>query len=71
MSYEKISLFFIFAFDLETCNVKDQLYCEADAAGVYHLSRLYECFNKDLTEKDLEFEQKMVMELIVKTIFQY
>ena len=50
----------VFAFDLETCNVKNQLYCEAYAAGVYHLNRLYECFNGDLTEKELEMEREKI-----------
>ena len=53
-------MFVVFAFDLETCNVKNQLYCETYAAGVYHLNRLYECFNGDLTEKELQIERENV-----------
>ena len=60
ISYEKTCLFAVFAFDLETCNVENQLYCEAYAAGVYHLNRLYECFNGDLTEKELQIERENV-----------
>ena len=53
-------MFAVFAFDLETCIVENQLYCEAYAAGVYHLNRLFECFNGDLTEKKLEIERQNV-----------
>ena len=53
-------MFAVFAFDLETCNIENQLYCEAYAAGVYHLNRLYECFKGDLTEKELEIERENV-----------
>ena len=35
----------VFAFDLETCNLEIQPFCESYAAGVYHLKRLYECLN--------------------------
>ena len=53
-------MFAVFAFDLETCNVKNQLIFEAYAAGVYQLNRLYECFNGDLTEKELQNERENV-----------
>ena len=53
-------MFAVFAFDLETCNVEIQLYCEAYAAGIYHLNRLFERFNGDLTEKELEIERENV-----------
>ena len=33
------------------------IYCEAYAAGVYHLNCFYECFNGDITEKELEIER--------------
>ena len=49
-----------FAFDLETTNVENQHYCEPDAAGVSHLNRLYECFNGDATETELQIERKHV-----------
>ena len=60
ISYEKDCMFAVLAFDLETCNVENQLYCEAYAAGVYHLKRLYESFNGDLTEKELQIERENV-----------
>ena len=53
-------MFAVFAFDLETCNVKSQLFCEAYAAGVYHLNCSYECFNGDLTEKEIQIEREKV-----------
>ena len=58
ISYEKNCIIAVFAFDLETCNVENQLYCETYGAGVYHLNRLQECLNGDLTEKELEIERK-------------
>ena len=60
ISYEKNCMFALFAFDLETCNVENQLYCEPYGAGVYHFNRSCECFNGDLTEKELQIEQKNV-----------
>ena len=60
ISYEKNCIFAVFAFDLETCNLKNQPYCEEYAASVYHLNRLYECFNGDLTEKELKIERENV-----------
>ena len=50
----------VLAFDLETYNVGKQLYCEPYAAGVYHLNRLYECFNGDLTDEELKLERENV-----------
>ena len=50
----------MFGFDLETCNVDNQIYCEAFAASVYHLSRLNERFKGDLTEKEIEIERQHV-----------
>ena len=49
-------MYAVFAFDFETCNVENQLCCDAYAAGVYHLNHLFECFNGDLTENDLGIE---------------
>ena len=53
-------MFVVFAFGLETCNVENQLYCEAYEAGVYHLTCLIECLNRGLTENQLEIERKNV-----------
>ena len=53
-------MFAVFAFDLEKCNVENQLYCEAYSAGVYHTNCLYDCFNGDLTEKELLIERENV-----------
>ena len=58
ISNDKNCVFAVFAFDLETCNVENQLYCEAYVAEVYHLNHFYEFFNGDLTEKDLEVERQ-------------
>ena len=49
----------VFAVDLETGNVEKQLYCESYATGVYHLDRLFDCFNVDLTE-ELKIERENV-----------
>ena len=59
-SDEKDCLYNVFAFDLETVNVPYQEYCEAYAAGCYHLNRLGECYNGDLWEKELEIERQHV-----------
>ena len=59
-SYEKDCLFGVFSFDLETVNVPYQEFCEAYAAGCYHLDRLKECYNGDLGEKELEIERQNV-----------
>ena len=53
-------MFAVFSFDLETVNVPYQEFCEAYAAGCYHLDRLKECYNGDLTEKGLEIERQHV-----------
>ena len=50
----------VFAFDLETCNVEDSEYCEPYAAGVYHAKNLFECFNGDLSEVELDIERSTV-----------
>ena len=50
----------VFAFHLVTWNVENQLYCETYADAVHHLNRLYECFNGDLTEKEVEIERQHV-----------
>ena len=60
ISNDKNCLFAVFSFDLETVNVEYQEYCEAYAAGCYHLDRLKECYNGDLFEDDLENERKHV-----------
>ena len=49
-----------FAFDIETFSVENQLYSEPYAAGVYHVNRLSECFNGDLTENELAIERENV-----------
>ena len=53
-------MFAVFYFDLETVNVCYQELCETYAAGCYHLDRLRECYNGDLTEEDLEIERQHV-----------
>ena len=60
ISNDKNCVYAVFAFDVETCNVENNLNCEAYAAGVYHLNRLYECFNGDLTENELRIERENV-----------
>ena len=50
----------VFAFDLETCIVENQLYCEPYEAGVYHPNRLYQCFNRDLTISEVKTERENV-----------
>ena len=50
----------VFAFDLETVNVDYKLYCECYAAGCYHLIRLKECYNGNLSDDELEIERKHV-----------
>ena len=47
----------MFAFNLETCDVEYSEYSEAYAAGVNHLTFLYEYFNGDITEKELTIEK--------------
>ena len=60
ISNEKDCLFAVFSFDLETVNVPYQEFCETYAAGCYHLHRLRECYNGDLTEEELEIERQHV-----------
>ena len=50
----------VFAFDLETVNVDYKLYCECYAAGCYHLNRIKECYNGNLSDDELEIERKHV-----------
>ena len=47
----------LYSLSISKHNVENQLYCEAYAAGVNHLNRSYECFNGDLTEKELQIER--------------
>ena len=49
-----------FAFNLGTCKVENQQYCEPNADGVYSFYRLYECFKVDFTEKELQIEREQV-----------
>ena len=49
-----------FAFDLETVNVDYKLYCECYGAGCYHLNRLKECYNGNLSDAELEIERKHI-----------
>ena len=58
--------FAVFAFDLETCNVENDINCEAYAAIVYHVNRLNEGFNGELTENKLRIDRKNVHVLIEK-----
>ena len=60
ISNEKGCLFAVFSFDLETVNVSYQEFCETYAAGCYHLDRLKECYNGDLTEEGFEIERQHV-----------
>ena len=60
ISNEKDCLFAVFSFDLETVNVPYQEFCEAYGAGCYHLDRLKECYNGDLTKEELEIERQYV-----------
>ena len=57
-STEKDCLFLVSSFHLETVNVPYQEYCEAYAAGCYHLDRLKECYNGDLSEEELKIERE-------------
>ena len=53
-------MFAVFFFDLETVNVPYQEFCEAYAAGCYHLDRLKDCYNGELIEKEIEIERQHV-----------
>ena len=58
ISNEKDCLFAVFSFDFETVNVPYQEICETYVAGCYHLNRLKESYNGDLTEEELEIERQ-------------
>ena len=51
-------MFAVFDFDLEINNVESQIYCEAYGVCAYHPNRSYECFNGELTEKEIEIERQ-------------
>ena len=53
-------LYKVFAFDLDTCNVEISEYCDANAAGVYQLKILYECFYGDLNKEALAIEKSKI-----------
>ena len=57
ISNEKDCLYAVFAFDLETANVDFKQYCDPYAAGCYHLNRLKECYNGNLSENELKIER--------------
>ena len=50
----------VFVFDSETCNIKNQQFCEPNAAGVYLVNRSYDCLIGDSTEKELQIESEHV-----------
>ena len=50
----------MFSFDPETANVDYKQYCVPYAAGCYHLDRLKECYNGDLSEHELKIERQHV-----------
>ena len=50
----------VFSFDLETVNINYKQYCVQYTAGCYHLDRLKECYNGDLSEDELETEREHV-----------
>ena len=50
----------VFSFNVETVNVPYQGFCEAYAASCYHLNRLKECYNGDLSEDELGIEREHV-----------
>ena len=60
ISNEKDCLFAVFSFDVENVYVQYQEFCETYVAGCYHLHRLKECYNGDLTEKEVEIERQHV-----------
>ena len=60
ISSEKDCLFAVFSFDLETVTVPYQGFCETYAPGCYHLDRLKEFYNGDLTEEELKIERQHV-----------
>ena len=60
ISNETDCLFGVFSFDLETVNVSYHEFCETYAAGCYHLDRLKECYNGNLSKEELEIERQNV-----------
>ena len=60
ISNEKDCLYAVFAFDLETANVDFKQYCVPYAAACYHLNRLKECYNGNLSEDELKIERDNV-----------
>ena len=46
----------VFAFDLEMSNVEYSKNCESYGAGVYHLNKIYWCFNGSLNKEELSIE---------------
>ena len=60
ISNEKDCLYAVFAFDLETANVDYKQYCVPYGAGGYHLNRLKECYNGNLSEDELKMERENV-----------
>ena len=40
--------------------LENQIFCEPYAASVYHVNRLYECFNGDSIENELSIERENV-----------
>ena len=53
-------MFAVFSFDLEAVNVPYQEFCETYAAGCYHLDRLKECYNGNLSNEELHIERQIV-----------
>ena len=68
ISYEMNSLYNVFAFDLETCNVEYSEYFEPYAASLCHLNNLYWCFYGNLDKKSLLLRDPKLMFLIEKTV---
>ena len=60
ISYEINCLYSVIAFDLEICNFENSEYCVSYAAGVYHPSKLHECFNGDINKEELVIERSKV-----------
>ena len=60
ISNEKDCLYAVFAFAFETANVDYKQYCVPYAAGCYHLNRLKECYNGNLSEEELKIERENV-----------
>ena len=62
-SYEMNCLYNLFAVDLETCNVEYSENFEPYASGVYHLNKLYWCFNGNSDKEELAIERSKVHEI--------